>query len=290
MRRQPLISVIVSAFNAEATIASAIRSILRQSVSEFELLIADDGSTDRTLATIREFDDPRITVLSDGRNLGMARRLNEMIDRARGEYIARMDADDLMMPRRLETQLDFLRGQPEVDVVDSGAYIAWPGSGVVGKRVAPLHVTAVRALDSGLLIHPAVMAVADWFRSHRYSARFLRGQDRELWARSLRDTTFARVPQPLIVYFDNPESSHAMYRANMRSGRRTIRLHGPNLIGPVATAALLSRSCLKETFHRVSHTFGIRTSLYARRNEALSCDEHRFVTDWCRQCGRMFDQ
>jgi glycosyltransferase involved in cell wall biosynthesis len=86
----------------------SIRSLLNQSYGDFELLLCDDGSDDQGLAIAHSFNDPRVICWSDGRRLGLAARLNECIDRARGLYLARMDADDIAYPDRLAQQMAFL--------------------------------------------------------------------------------------------------------------------------------------------------------------------------------------
>ena len=95
-------------FNSAATLELSIRSLLNQSCGDFELLLCDNGSYDQSLAIAHSFDDPRVICLSDGRRLWLAARLNECIDRARGPYLARMDADDIAYPDRLAQQMAFL--------------------------------------------------------------------------------------------------------------------------------------------------------------------------------------
>jgi glycosyltransferase involved in cell wall biosynthesis len=105
----PLVSIAMPFYNAERTIGASIRSILLQSHSNWELLLCDDGSTDASRELARAFNDPRIVVWGDHRRLQLGARLNECIERARGDYVARMDADDIAYPRRLEKQLTFSR-------------------------------------------------------------------------------------------------------------------------------------------------------------------------------------
>ena len=104
----PVITIAMPFYNSAATLELAIRSLLNQSYGDFELLLCDDGSDDQGLAIARSFDDPRVICWSDGRRLRLAARLNECIDRARGRYLARMDADDIAYPDRLERQMAFL--------------------------------------------------------------------------------------------------------------------------------------------------------------------------------------
>jgi glycosyltransferase involved in cell wall biosynthesis len=114
----PLISVCMPVYNAKRYLAEAVESILGQTFRDFEFLITDDGSTDRSLAILKHYAarDARIR-LSTGPNAGLVTRLNEMLRQARGDLIARMDADDVALPKRFARQVEFLRSRPEVDVV-----------------------------------------------------------------------------------------------------------------------------------------------------------------------------
>jgi len=101
---EPAITLAMPFFNSAATLELAIRSLLNQSCGDFELLLCDDGSDDQSLAIAHSFSDPRVICWSDGRRLGLAARLNECIDRARGLYLATMDAGDIAYPNRLAQQ------------------------------------------------------------------------------------------------------------------------------------------------------------------------------------------
>ena len=116
----PVVSVIMPAYNAARYISAAVESILAQTFGDFELLIVDDGSTDRTPALLAHFAerDERVEVI-DQEHAGYVRALNLMLDRARGELVARMDADDIAHPGRLRQQVEFLSTRPEVVCVGS---------------------------------------------------------------------------------------------------------------------------------------------------------------------------
>jgi glycosyltransferase involved in cell wall biosynthesis len=116
----PIITIAMPFYNSAATLELSIRSLLNQSYGDFELLLCDDGSDDLGLVIARSFDDPRVICWSDGRRLRLAARLNECIDRARGSYLARMDADDIAYPYRLALQLAFLDQHAEVDLCSAG--------------------------------------------------------------------------------------------------------------------------------------------------------------------------
>jgi glycosyltransferase involved in cell wall biosynthesis len=198
----PVITVAMPFFNSAATLELAVRSVLNQSYGDFELLLCDDGSEDHGLAIARSFQDPRVICWSDGQRLRLAARLNECIDRARGLYLARMDADDVAYPDRLARQLAFLVSHPEVDLCSSGAM-------VFGKYGRPLwrfnpardHAGITRSPFRGFpLWHPLWMGRVAWFRRWRYDESAWLAQDQELLLRSYRVSCFANLPEVLLGY------------------------------------------------------------------------------------------
>ena len=124
--KNKLVSVVMTAYNTEKYIADAIDSILKQTYQNFEFIIVNDGSTDRTLDIIMEYAkfDPRIIVISR-KNIGLSQSLNDGIRIARGEYIARMDSDDLCAPERFEMQVNYLNSHPDVYMLGSNYYIIY---------------------------------------------------------------------------------------------------------------------------------------------------------------------
>ena len=198
----PLITIAMPFYNSAATLELSIRSLLNQSSAEFELLLCDDGSNDQSLTIARSFADPRVICWSDGKRLRLAARLNECIDRARGSFLARMDADDVAYPGRLTAQLAFLGSHPAVDLCGGGAMVF----GRYGRalwRFSPAtdHAHIVRSPYRGFpLWHPAWMGHIAWFRRWRYDERAWLAQDQELLLRSYRDSSFANLPEILLGY------------------------------------------------------------------------------------------
>ncbi|NMC97203.1 MAG: glycosyltransferase, partial [Deltaproteobacteria bacterium] len=117
----PLITVAMPIFNAGSYLRLAVLSIVRQTFADWELLIIDDGSTDNALQDIADIRDHRIRILRDGENKGLAARLNEAIDLARGSYFARMDQDDVSYPDRFARQIEALERDPQLDLVAARA-------------------------------------------------------------------------------------------------------------------------------------------------------------------------
>ena len=198
----PLVSVILTFLNPGPAFTPALRSIERQTYTNWELLLCDDGSTDGSLELARAIGDPRLVVWSDGKMKGLAGRLNECIGRARGTLIARMDADDISYPDRLRLQVEYLRSHSAVDVVGCGMLICEEDGSAIGKRLAPPEhagVVANPALGFGLA-HPTWMARAEWYRQHLYDPTALRFEDIELLYRAYERSQFANLPGVLYGY------------------------------------------------------------------------------------------
>lgn len=198
----PLVSVILPFLNGGPAFEPALRSMLQQTYTNWELLLCDDGSSDGSLELARSLNDPRVTVWSDGKTKGLAARLNECIGRARGAVIARMDADDISYPDRLRQQLDYLVAHPEVDVVGCCMLICGEDGSPIGKRSAPAeHEGIVRTPALGFgLAHPTWMARAAWYRRNLYDPTALRFEDIELLYRALPGSRFANLTQALYGY------------------------------------------------------------------------------------------
>ncbi len=121
-RRNPQLALLCPFIMGENYLKEAVLSILNQTYQDFEFIIVDDASTDKTLGILKGFDDPRIKIISNSENCGLTESLNKAIRSARGNYIARMDADDVSLPHRFERQLEFLEKTPGYALVGSSYY------------------------------------------------------------------------------------------------------------------------------------------------------------------------
>lgn len=225
----PLVSVLLPAFNAEATAAAAIESITAQTHDRWELLVADDASTDGTAEVLLEAAarDPRIQAFVFSQRSHQSVRLNQLIDRATGSLIARMDADDISHPRRLEKQVAFLQHHASVDVVGSMMLVIDDRNKVLGKRIGPTsHAAICRYPGVGFrLFGPTWLGRAEWFRRYRYRAEARVGEDQELLLRAYRDSTFANLAEPLFAY----REAHIKVGPSLRGRANHVRLSLPIL-------------------------------------------------------------
>lgn len=199
----PLITVAMPIYNAGEYLRMAVVSIIEQSVLDWELLIIDDGSTDNALALIADINDNRIKIIRDGLNKGLAARLNEAIDLARGKYIARMDQDDISYPERFSRQVEVLNRNMCLDMVAVRAVsIDEDGQLLCERPYILTHEEICRAPWRGFYLpHPTWMGRTEWFRKHRYSlpAHYF-CEDQELLLRSYAQSHFGTVNEILFAY------------------------------------------------------------------------------------------
>lgn len=198
----PLISILMPVFNAERTVKAALRSILAQTVEDWELIVIDDGSQDATLTKVRSLAEPRIKLIDGSANLGLAVRLNQAIALSGGRYLARMDADDIAYPERFATQVKFMLDHPECDLVGAAVLIFDDSGAVQGKfPVRVTHEEICAAPWSGFpLPHPTWFGKRTWFVEFGYRPDYKKTQDQDALLRAYAFSRFACVPQVLLGY------------------------------------------------------------------------------------------
>lgn len=198
LQSSPLISVGIPFYNSEKYLADAIKSVLAQTCQNWELILVDDGSTDNSLEIAREFEkqDNRIRVMSDGKNKKLPARLNQIIAESKGEYIARMDGDDIMHPNRLQKQIDILQSDSTIDVLGTNAYVIDTDNLVTGLRYS--RTEGVEKINA--FIHPSIMGKKQWFIANPYDEKAQRMEDAELWYRSKDSSNFMITFEPLLFY------------------------------------------------------------------------------------------
>lgn len=209
----PRVTVLMTYYNKGPYVEEAARSVLASTFTDLELLVVDDASTDDGLARLRALGDPRIRILESPVNTGRAAAANRGFEAARGEYIAVLDADDRMLPDRLERQVAFMDAHPEVGV--SGGYMRAFG-GSEGVMPAPLdHAQAKAGILFGMPVYyPSSILRAEVLRSTgvRCDPQWrLPGMDHLLMARLSTHTRLANLPHVVAEYRRGDQ--------NMRHGR-----------------------------------------------------------------------
>ena len=271
----PLISVGIPFLNAKATLASAVRSVFAQTLDSWELILLDDGSTDGSAGFALSIEDRRVRVITDGQRLGLVHRLNQIAQLARGKYLGRLDADDLMraQPDRLCRQLQALVADQSLDVVGTGAYTI-PADGTVKgvRKLIPTEGSLGAVVARGLFIHPTVTGRTAWFREHPYEERFIRAEDHELWCRTFATSRFEVITAPLCFYREGGTCSLSKYVQSCRTDRIIYREYGPAVAGwPWTLRQMLTSHC-KQTFYKVASFAGYEAEVISRRSDPLSED------------------
>ena len=203
MGNDPRVSVVMAVYNAERYLEEAVRSILRQTCDDFEFIIIDDGSTDRSPATLKSLAD------GDGRlnvhrqpNSGLIASLNKACGLARGTYVARMDADDISLPRRLERQVQYLDAHKEIGVL--GTWIQDIGADGQPGPIWPLPTNPATIrwflMFGNCLAHPSAMMRRELIQSVAYRAEAVHAEDYDLWIRASSVTGVANLPEVLVKY------------------------------------------------------------------------------------------
>ncbi|MDO5012825.1 MAG: glycosyltransferase family 2 protein, partial [Pseudomonadota bacterium] len=179
----PRVSVLMPAYNSEKYVAQAIESILNQTFTDFEFIIINDGSTDDTPKIVREYAarDPRIKFIDNAQNQGLIAVLNQGLDLCTGEYIARMDSDDISHPERFQLQVEYLDANPNVGVIGAWARLFGARDGVYKYK------PVVRLLDALIyganVAHPAAMIRTSVLRNNKiyYNPKYPHAEDYGFW-------------------------------------------------------------------------------------------------------------
>ncbi len=226
----PKVTVLMPVYNGERYLRDAIASILGQTFTDFELLLIDDGSTDKSCEIISSFTDARIRLVKNDGNIGLIRTLNKGIDLAAGEYIARMDCDDISLPQRFEKQVSFLDKHPETIMVAS--YIvqlnadgdetgSWADD-IDTKTSAEIHEMIPRA---NCIAHPSIMMRKAIAQNYRYNEKQKGSEDWDLWLRISQDgLKIEKINEVLLKYRVHPQSATNAGNSGMRSQKKIIKV------------------------------------------------------------------
>ena len=200
----PAVSVVMSVFNGEAFLAEAVESILEQTLTDFEFVIIDDGSTDRTPGILSDYAkrDPRVSIFTQ-QNKGRAESLNVGINLARADLIARMDADDISLPDRLKDQREFMDGHGEVKLLGGAVEFVGPDRQKLGVFQAPEEDQEIRAAmrRSNQFYHPTVMMRKEAvLAAGGYRRALCDADDYDLFLRIAERGRMASLAKPVLLY------------------------------------------------------------------------------------------
>lgn len=264
MMSKPLVSVIMGIYNCENSIEAAIESILQQTYDNWELIMCDDGSTDSTYSIATKYMEKysdKIVVLKNEKNLRLAATLNRCLGVAKGEYIARMDADDVCLPERLEKQVAFLDNNPQYACVGSNM-IVFDEYGDHGIRVIPQETKESTLLKTTIFAHPTIMMRSSVYQElggYTVSKRTMRAEDLDLWFRFVKAGYKGyNIQDPLYRYREcekdlNKRSLHAAIQTSK------VFFDGYKMLG----------------FSRFKYIYALRPIIVAMLPNSVICQHHK---------------
>lgn len=248
----PKISVVMPAYNAEKYIGEAIESILNQTFKDFEFIIINDGSVDHTKEIIQKYNDSRIVLLENDKNRGIVLSLNKGLDAATGEYIARMDADDIALMNRLERQAEYLDEHKDIGVLGTG--ICTFGEKIKEqKRVFTTNAEQLKAelLFNSCIAHPTVMIRKSVLQKYnlKYNTEFAGAEDYCLWWNIAKVSKIATLPDILLDYRIHESQitkKKDIQYYNMMDNLMEIRFKDIGYIGTKEEKEMFMKYCLGE--------------------------------------------
>ena len=203
----PFISVLMPAYNAEKFLKEALDSIINQTYTNFEIIIINDGSTDKTQEIINAYADPRIKCILHNGNKGLIQSLNEGILCAKGVYIVRMDADDIAFVNRIQVQVDYMESNPQIAAVGSHAIFFEKNTEFpIENWALDQETNTVLKIKKALiwencLIHPSMCLRANIVKQHLYDPNQKNYEDYDLWLRLIANNySISKINEPLLYY------------------------------------------------------------------------------------------
>lgn len=263
----PILTLGLPVYNAAPFLEDSLRSIFAQSLADWELIAIEDGSTDDSAAILKRLKDPRVRVLADGEHRGLGARLNQIVALAAGEYIARMDADDLMHPERLARQLGFLEENSGVDVVGCGLISFDARERAVSVRRLPALHPQITAdpLRGFTLAHATALGRSQWWKKHAYHEDNRGCEDWELWLESYPQSRFANLAELLYFYRESQAYSFRGYaRDKLELATRLWRNRARLGLAAVGAAAA---QCARIPVYAAAHVLGAEGALIRRRGQ-----------------------
>jgi glycosyltransferase involved in cell wall biosynthesis len=237
--------VLLAVHNDARFLSEAVASVLRQTLDDLELLVVDDASTDETPAVLAGVSDSRLVLLRNDEQAGLAASLNRGLDAANGRFVARLDADDVAVPDRLQRQVERLRNDERTAVVGS-AVVDLDEQGRRGRtHVMPQGATALRwhALFSSPFFHPTVLVDRGVLDAHglRYDPSFLESEDYDLWTRLFAYADGDNLSEPLVLKRVHAGQASQRRGELQESFQRQVALREIRRIAPTIDAELAWR-------------------------------------------------
>lgn len=274
-----MITVGIPFYNAEDFLAEAIKSVLAQTYQSWELLLIDDGSKDKSLEIAKTFEsqDNRIRVISDGVNKKLPGRLNQIIYEANGDYIARMDADDMVHSERIAKQLNFLQCNPQFDLVSTSMISIKNSNEIIGTRTYfPKQVTKKDALlgQSGIL-HASILAKKAWCERNLYNELNALAEDHELWlsAAIKDDLKVGFLPEYLYYYREESSATKQKMLKGYNTQTQIISKYYQDILSESEYKLIMKKFAIKKSIVKLADAINMMHIILKRRSNLKVDDE-----------------
>ncbi len=280
----PKVSVVMSVYNGERYLRQAIDSILGQTCTDFEFIIIDDGSTYGTADIISSCGDPRVRPIKNAENLGLTRSLNIGLDAASGEYVARMDSDDVSLPERLEKQVAYMDEHPEIAASGTWAQDIDQEGNILSKRRVPFGKRMNYDFwRPSPLIHPSTIIRVTHLGDLRYDSRIKYGQDYDLWLRLRKKYKIDNLPEYLLLYRVHDDSiTRITWAEQLRSAYEVFYRQTGSAISFELFVELVSRSPNLNPIRRALLTHSLARALGRPYFRYLG-EDILYAWNWLRQ-------
>lgn len=278
-QKHPIISVIMPVYNTRDFLADAIDSIRTQTIKNWELLIIDDHSTDGSWDMIQDYAkrDKRIRIFRNRTNQGLVKSLNKLIPLTRGEFVARMDADDISLPDRFKKQLMLLRRNPDVVACGGQEYVIDTNGINIAEKYFPTNPDACYRMIANVMViqPPVLMARGDIFRSLRYDNHIFKNDDISIHFKLLQYGQFNNVKSIIFKYRRREDSlthrdpKHVYFLALLvrlnaiyRYGYKPTLINSILAIGETLLVAILPKKAIVGVFEFLRFTYGSAHSFW----------------------------
>lgn len=271
MKPTPLVSVIVPCFNAASTLKFALSSVIAQTLTDWECIVVDDGSTDSPVTVVRGADDDRIKFIPLSRNMGRGYARQTGLETAKGEYVSFVDADDWIYPDKLTDQISALRRFPQVDLISGGMAIVDRDQAMVGIRAdGPAHALVVRdpvpiPTMPSIAFGPCMIRTSV-ARLHGFDVQMRATEDMDLLCRIMMRTPYLQLPGAAYAYAEHTSNTIQKILAGLMYTRRMFAKYRRDY--PRQYARIVLSTVAKDIVYRVGFAAGLGRRLIERRSAA----------------------
>lgn len=241
-RKSRKISVIMPVYNGMPYLKEAVKSILEQSNQNFEFIIVDDASTDKSWNYLKSLKDKRLILVRNKKNLGVAVSLNIALKKATGAYVARMDADDVSLPIRFDEQIRFLQKNPSIDLCGTWIDLINEKGEIIGEKKYPTSAQKVKKAITwyAAVAHPTYMAKKAFYDNlGGYRANFDFAEDYDLLSRAKGQYKIVNIPKKLLLRrlqnnIRSRKDMKKMDQIELKTKLESLKRDGPTLYGLLA--------------------------------------------------------